>query len=219
MSSNRDAFRDQWWIDISFQLLCFGVLDASNFDGPLLRTDIPNGIWLQNSLVRTYCLEAPLFTSSSSADNCSFQNRLYQEHVPTQRRTINITVLQPDSALSQCFTLKLEVMVRRSEFSLSFLVLLSLQFFGRVVLRKVGEVTRFFTFPQPFGSVAPPVTAPAPSTAAPAAEVPGPSSSGGDGVSGGSEAAGGSSGSGGSGDFGGSGGSGGGGVPGCSGGS
>ena len=94
------------------------------------------------------------------------------------------------------------------------------------VLRKVGESTRFYTFPQPFGSVADPVTALASastaqvlSPAAPAAEAPGGSSSSGDGVIAGSGAAGGSSGSGGSGDFGGSGGSGGGDVPGGSGGS
>lgn len=92
------------------------------------------------------------------------------------------------------------------------------------VLRKVGEVTRFFTFPQPFGSVASPVTAPAStaqvlSSAAPAAGVPGPSSCGGDEVFGGSGAAGGTSGSGGGGDFGGSGGSGDDDVPGGSGGS
>ena len=48
----QDIFRDQWWIDISYQLLCFGLLDASQFDGPLLRSDIPNGIWLGNQLVR-----------------------------------------------------------------------------------------------------------------------------------------------------------------------
>ena len=57
--TNQDIFRDEWWIDISFQLLYFGLLDASNFEGSLLRTDIPNGIWLRGQLVRTYCLEPP----------------------------------------------------------------------------------------------------------------------------------------------------------------
>ena len=75
-------------------------------------------------------------------------------------------------------------------------------------------MTRFYTFPEPFSSVAPsPVTAQVPNSAAPAPGVPGPSSSGGDGVSGSSGAAGGSW------MFGDGGGFGGGGVPGGSGGS
>ena len=43
MTPNQDICRDEQQIDISFQLLCFGLLDASNFDGPLLRRDIPDG--------------------------------------------------------------------------------------------------------------------------------------------------------------------------------
>ena len=67
----QDVFRDQWWIDISYQLLCFGLLDASHFDGPLLRKDIPNGIWLGNQLVCS-AGKAPFFTSLGNANDGSF---------------------------------------------------------------------------------------------------------------------------------------------------
>ena len=92
MLTNQDIFRDEWWIDISFQLLCFGLLDASNFDGPLLRSDIPNAIWLRNQLVRTALEPPPFFTGFSNANDgwfvlephlsgaCSYAEKHHQNH-------------------------------------------------------------------------------------------------------------------------------------------
>ena len=49
--TNLDIWRDGYYAIISKMLLLYYHVDASNFDGPLLKKDTENGTWLWSTLV------------------------------------------------------------------------------------------------------------------------------------------------------------------------